>query len=324
MFYIYHNDILVVKMSCSYNITLSNKQDQSYNDYIFSTSSLPIKNKFLKIWNLINEKTGLNICLSKNLNELRNLVIYDVLDGNRSTICSKSIVDERLECVFYVLNLIHILKALGTKVCYFMIHTSYNRERGEKEFDRLLKIISYGALFIKNYAIKNDIRCLCIGFEKNYKLLQLLNEIMELTKNGSFNAYFLFDYNEKWFLTENAKHIFDNLPDIDVHIRHTKFQVSGGWIPDKMSHSVFLYSQNGTTYSNWELDEMIVLVALALLAKLLHKGEVLNKIYKGREEIIKRYEQRELQLFNKVVIIREEPKKLFLIGSPIGVYQIYY
>ena len=125
-------------------------------------------------------------------------------------------------------------------------------------------------------------------------------------------------------MTENGQNIIKNLPDIDVHIRHTKFQFAGGWLPDKMSHSVFLYSQNGTTYSNWESDEIITLAALAILTNLLHKGELFKKTYATKGEINQRYESRELKLFNKVINLRENPKKLSIIGSPIGVYQFYY
>lgn len=292
-----------------------------YNKLFASTST--IKNNFYKIWNKIIKKTDLDIIVNKDI-EMENLVIYDILDGNRSTLVSKPMIDYDVETALYTLNFIHTLKALGARNCYIMIHTSYNRERGEKEFDHILEKVSLGAPLIKKYAIQNNVHCSCIGMEENYELKYLLDDIMESTKNGDFHTYFLFDYDEMRFLTKDTQNIFKILPDIDVHIRHTKFQPSGGWIPSKMSHSVFLYSQNGTTYSNWESDEMVSLVALALLAKLLHRGEVLNKTYATKEEINQLHESRELKLFNKVINLRENPKKLFMMGSPIGVYQFYY
>jgi len=69
---------------------------------------------------------------------------------------------------------------------------------------------------------------------------------------------------------------------------------------------------------------MVVPIALALLAKLLHKGELLNKTYYTKEEIYRRYELRELDLFNNVIYLRKPPKKLFMIESPTGIYQFYY
>ncbi len=228
------------------------------------------------------------------------------------------------EGAFYAINFIHVLQALGVKSCLIMIHTTYNRGRGEQEFRNILRDIKVGGSFIKRYSIDNNIRCSFICINENHELIHLLRDISECTKNGEFTTYFLFDYNEEWVMTEKGKNILKKLPDIDVFIRHTKFQFSGGWIPGKMSRSVFLYSQNGTVYSNWAPDELITLVALALLAKILHKGEGLNKIYTSKKEVNQRYKLREVKLFNKVVNLRENPKKLFMIGSPIGVYQFYY
>jgi hypothetical protein len=205
-----------------------------------------------------------------------------------------------------------------------MIHTSYNRGRGNKEFYKVLEKIIAGAPFIKKYAIQNNVCCLCIGVKDDYEYINILHNVNETTKKGIFKSIFLFDYNEEWSLSRQGQDILNNLPNIDVFIRHTKFQISGGWIPGKMLKSVFLYTQNGSTYSNWDSDELVTLIALALLAKLLHKGEVLNKAYSSKEEISKRYKIRELELFNKVIILRENPKKLFMIGSPQGVYQFYY
>lgn len=289
----------------------------------FASASI-IKNYFYKIWNEIIRKTDLDIISDKNCKEIKNLVIYDILDGSRSTLNSKSTIDQDAEVALYTLNLIHTLKTLGAKNCYIMIHTSYNRKRGEKGFNRILEKIALGAPLIKKYAIENNVRCSCIGMRENYEYIHLLNEIMESTKNGEFHTYFLFDYDEEWILNKDAQSLLDTMPDIDVYIRHTKFQASGGWIPDKMSRSAFLYSQNGSIYSNWDSDEIVTLLALSLLAKLIHRGEILSKTYTTKTEINQRYRLRELELFNKVIELRVNPKKLFMMGSPVGVYQFYY
>ena len=91
-----------------------------------------------------------------------------------------------------------------------------------------------------------------------------------------------------------------------------------------MRKSVFLYSQNGTTYSNWESDELVALVAMAILAKKSNEGEVLGKTYTSNDERQQRYLKREVELFQKTVYLRKQPRKLFLYGSPTGTYQIYY
>lgn len=311
----------------SENISFSlNKQEQLVEfdiNKLFASASI-IKNYFYKIWNRIIQKIDLDISADDGFNEIKDLVIYDVLDGTRSTLISKIPIDYRLESGLYALNFIHTLKTLCAKNCYIMIHTSYNRGRGKKEFNNVLEKILAGEPFIKKYAIQNDISCLCIGVKDNYEQFNLLKDINETTKKGAFNSIFLFDYNEKWPFTIDGQNILNPLPNIDVFIRHTKFQISGGWIPGKMAHSVFLYTQNGSTYSNWDSDELVALIALALLAKLLHKGEVLDKTYSSKEEINHRYILRESKLFNKVITLRKNPKKLFMLGSPIGVYQFYY
>lgn len=293
-----------------------------YNELFASAST--IKKDFYRIWKKIVQKTDLDIINDEDRNEVKNLVLYDILDGNRSTMISKPAIDRNLETPLYTLNFIHTLRTLGARSCYIMIHTSYNRERGNADFNQIMKKIALGAPLIKEYAIQNDIHCSCIGMQENYEHISLLNDITESTKDGNFHTYFLFDYNEKWLLTKSAQNMLNTMPNIDVYIRHTKFQPSGGWIPEKMSRSAFLYSQNGSIYSNWDSDELITLVALSLLAKLLHKGECLDKIYNTREEIIQRYELRELKLFNEIINLRENPKKLCMMGSPMGIYQFYY
>lgn len=293
-----------------------------YNKLLISTSE--IKNNFYDIWNNIIQKSEIEISVNTAVSELRNLVIYEALDGGRSTLTSNKHIDRETEGPLYAINFIHTLQALGAKTCLIMIHTSYNRSRGEKEFNNILRVIKNGAPLIKKYAFENNVFCSCICMNENHELITLLKDITESTSNGDFCVHFLFDYNEEWAMTEERGSIIKNLPDIDVHIRHTKFQFSGGWIPGKMSRSVFLYSQNGSTYSNWDSYELVTLVALSLLAKLLHKGEGLTKIYDDMEEIKQRYNLRELELFNKTINLRENPRKLCMIGSPMGIYQFYY
>jgi hypothetical protein len=312
-------------MLVSHDYQINNIMEYKRSDYnkIFASES-HIQNKFHKIWKTIIQKTGLELYISKDFNELKDLVIYDILDGNRSTVITNSDVGIEFENAYFVLNFIHTLKNLGVKNCYIMVHTSYNRKRGKDEFENILKKIQQSASIIKKYAIQNKIRCFCIYPNKDYEHKTILDEINNITSNGNFNVYFLFDYNEMWITNEYVQEMFSKLPDIDVHVRHTKFQVSGGWIPEKMSHSVFLYSQNGTLHSNWNSDDLVALVALSLLTKLLHKDEILNKVYYSKQEIDIRNKIREIELFNKIIKLRANPKKLFIVGSPYGVYQFYY
>lgn len=296
---------------------------EAYSDTLLASQS-SIKKYFHELWPALIQNAGLEIDVHVALKEFRNLVVYEALDGSRSTLPLNLRDNRGIEGALYVINFIHILQTLGVKTCCIMIHTSYNRKRGASEFQHILQSIESGATSIKKYALENNVRCSCFCVNTHHELTDLLHDISDATKNGLFHAYFLFDYNEEWAMSKKGQYFLKFLPDIDVHIRHTKFQFSGGWIPGKMSRSVFLYSQNGTTYTNWDTDELIVLINLALLAKLLQQGEGLNKIYTNNEELIHRYDLREKQLFNRIVRLRDHPKKLFMIGSPVGIYQFYY
>ncbi len=283
-----------------------------------------VKEKFCHIWHTIVKNINMDLSVDTAFSEFKNLVIYEALDGSRSTCAFNKNINPQFEGPLYVIKFMHILRLLGAKTCCIMIHTSYNRDRGQTEFNNVICSIEEGAPLIKNYGIENNVFCSCMYINKNYELKTILDDITESTRDGEFCTHFLFDYNEEWIATDSGLKAIKNLPEIDVHIRHTKFQFSGGWLPGKMSRSVFLYSQNGSTYSNWDTNELITLISLSLLAKLLHKGEALDKIYKSEEEVIQRYAKRELELFNKRINLRENPKKLFMIGSPVGVYQFYY
>ena len=284
-----------------------------------------IHNDFENIWsNIIKKVDGLKTSVEVAKEALKELVLYDILDGSRSTLTTKHFIEQKDEVPLFSIALNHTLQALGARSCVTMIHTSYNRERGEKEFNRVVNNIKSGAELITKHSIETGVRCNCLCLNEHYELINVLRDSEKKTKEGIFNAYYLFDYNEGWSSKKNGENILNTLPDINVHIRHTKFQPSGGWIPGKMEKSAFLYSQNGSTYSNWKSDEIVALVALALLAKKFNEGEVLSKVYSGNNEIQNRYIKRESELFHKTVYLREQPRKLFICGSPFGVYQIYY
>ena len=51
-----------------------------------STSTSTIINKFSSIWEDIIQKTHLDISVDTAFTELQNLVIYEALDGSRSTL----------------------------------------------------------------------------------------------------------------------------------------------------------------------------------------------------------------------------------------------
>jgi hypothetical protein len=284
-----------------------------------------IRKDFCAIWTNINEKIGnAQISVEDAQEAVKELVLYDALDGSRTTLTSKVFIEPKDDVPLFSIALIHTLRVLGSKSCIIMLHTSYNRERGEKEFKRILSMIKSGSELIKQFSIEHGIRCNCLCMNKNYELIDVIRDVEQQTQAGTFDAYFLIDYNEEWATTKKGCDILNTLPIIDVYIRHTKFNFSGGWIPRKMRRSAFLYSQNGTTYCNWRSDEIVALVAMALLAKKLNEGEGLSKVYYDYKEIKHRYIKREVKLFEKTLQLSEHPQKRFICGSSIGTYQFYY
>jgi len=291
---------------------------------LFASPSL-IRDDFHNIWTSIIEKVGdVETSVEDAQESVKELVLYDILDGSRTSLTSKPFIEPKDDMPLFSIALIHTLRVLGAKSCVIMINTSYNRKRGDEEFRRVLNIIKSGSEIIRQYSVEHDIQCNCLCMNKKHELIDLLKDIEQQTQDGTFNVYFLFDYSEEWSSTKEGYNILNTLPDINVHVRHTKFQPSGGWIPDKMKKSAFLYSQNGTVYSNWESDELVALVVMSLLTKKFNEKEMLSKTYLDFNEIKQRYVKREIYLFRKVIRLKEGAKKLFIFGSPVGTYQIYY
>jgi hypothetical protein len=113
------------------------------------------------------------------------------------------------------------------------------------------------------------------------------------------------------------------LPLVDVVVRHTKLGIAGGWIPTRMRKAAYLYSQNGSVHSNWNFDEYAAMIAVTYLAKVLHQGEALSKTYASVDEIKARYRDREIKLRQKIIRLRPKPRKLFVLGSAVGLIQVY-
>jgi len=144
-----------------------------------------------------------------------------------------------------------------------------------------------------------------------------------MPSHPKFDAHFLMDYEEEWFLSPEGRALLEVLPPIDVVVRHTKLGISGGWIPTRMRKAAYVYSQNGTVHSNWNFNEYAAMVAVTYLAKILHEGEALSKTYASIDEIKARYRDREIRLRQKIVRLSSKPRKLFVVGSPVGLIQVY-
>jgi len=224
----------------------------------------------------------------------------------------------------FCLALVHTWKSLGAKTAVIMTHTAYNRTRGLEDTARILRVVRRSVEPVAQYARRHRIRLHLVGDLAGYELMDALRKALPEFDTAPFDAHFLVDYAEELFLTAEGREALERLPNIDVCVRHTKLQVSGGWIPTKMLRCSYVYCQNGTLFSNWTFDEYAALAAVSLLSRKLMSGEILTKAYLDIDDVKRRYQLRELNLFQKSVRLRPEPKKLFVVGSPIGLYQIYY
>src|SRR5207247_1923731 len=129
------------------------------------------------------------------------------------------------------------------------------------------------------------------GIGSGYELASDFRRAFPLPAEPKFDAHFLMDYEEEWFLTPSGRELLDVLPSIDVVVRHTKLGIAGGWIPTRMRRASYVYSQNGSVRSNWNFDEYAAMVAVTYLSKLSHQGEPLSKTSKAvRPRFVRRAE----------------------------------
>ncbi|MFQ5918612.1 MAG: hypothetical protein ACE5I4_01035 [Thermoplasmata archaeon] len=281
--------------------------------------------RFHEIWGRIEDHLDVSLTSEEALKHFPSLLLYDIPDGTRSTLTVRPDVDVGMDAGLYCLALIHTLRGLGGRRAAIMSHTSYNRSRGEEGLDRIFAVIAKSTRVAARYAAAHHVNIRWVGMKPDYELSNALRENFPLQEKASFDAFLLIDYVEEILEQEGLREQLEDLPDVDVCIRHTKLNLSGGgWIPGKMLRSAFLYSQNGTIFSNWTFDELVAQAAIALLAKLFNTGEGLVKMYGDLDEVKARYQLRELRLFNRQVLLRSQPRKLFVFGSPVGLYQVYY
>jgi len=283
-----------------------------------------IRESFCSIWEQLARDLDLEIHGEDALAAVQDLVLYDIPDGTRSTLTVPPMMDVDLDAGMYCLALVHTMKSLGARKVVVMTHTAYNRARGPEDTQRFLKVMAKAVEPVAQYARRHHVKLELVGQAPGYELEGLLSRSLPAFDDASFEAYFLVDYAEELFLYDAGRSVIARLPDIDVCVRHTKLQMTGGWIPTRMLRSSYVYSQNGTLFSNWSPDEYAALAAVSLLSKKLMSGEILGKAYLDVDDVKRRFQLRELNLFQRTVRLRQNPRKLFVIGSPIGLHQIYY
>ncbi len=282
-----------------------------------------IRKAFAEQWNVLSHSLGLGIDSESALLGIRELIMYDIPDGTRSTLSVPMTGDVDADAGLYCLALVHTLASLGARTNIILTHTIYNRARGPEETKRFLEILLKGIDPFREYARRHKLAIHLWGIREGYELEDAFNRAFASPAQPEFNAHFLMDYEEEWFLTPEGRGLLELMPEVDVAVRHTKLGISGGWIPTRMRKAAYVYSQNGSVHSNWNFTEYAAMVAVAYLAKLLQQGESLSKTYASIDEIKARYRDREIRLRQKVVRLAPKPRKLFVLGSPVGLIQVY-
>ncbi|TLZ75085.1 MAG: hypothetical protein E6K08_09345 [Methanobacteriota archaeon] len=282
-----------------------------------------IRKAFTEQWDALSHSLGLGVDAEKALLGVHDLVMYDIPDGTRSTLSVPVNYDVDADAGLYCLALVHTLASLGARTNVILTHTVYNRERGPEDTKRFLDILAKGIDPFREYARRHGLAIHLEGIRPGYELEGVFRRAFPAPAQTKFHAHFLMDYEEEWFLTADGRALLEALPPIDVVVRHTKLGISGGWIPIRMRKATYVYSQNGTVHSNWNFNEYAAMVAIVYLAKLLHQGEALSKKYASIDEIKARYRDREIKLRQKIVHLTPKPRKLFVLGSPVGLIQVY-
>lgn len=282
-----------------------------------------IRAAFADSWEALSHSLGLGISADKALLGIRDLVMYDIPDGTRSTLSVPVEYDVEADAGLYCLALVHTLASVGAKANVILTHTAYNRERGPEETKRFLAVLAKGIDPFRAYARRHRLAIHLEGLGAGYELEAAFRRAFPTPAEAKFDAHFLMDYEEEWFLTPEGRELLDLLPPIDVVVRHTKLGIAGGWIPTRMRKASYVYSQNGSVHSNWNFEEYAAMVAVTYLSKVLHQGEGLSKTYASVDEMKARYRDREIKLRQKIIRLRPKPKKLFVLGSPVGLIQVY-
>ncbi len=274
--------------------------------------------------------------------EMKNLVIYDMTDGTRTSTGLKG-EDAYFDGGLFCLRLINFLNALGAKNAYInVIHEGHKKRANYEDiYKGMKKHVSVFAEFAK----KNNIRLKFLGdytsrieplklmlrgrirkdstskMEASYRFdfRNVLGRIEKLTaRNTGMTAYFLINYSTKWAEKKGGK-FFSKLPDVNAVIRHTKGYINGDmWIFDKFDSHTMVYAQNGSSSINWSDRQLLYLIALSLRSVQLNEGFHLSKKYDGSEsETIRRKREQKLELVEKEFSAGSLPKRVIIFG-PFG------
>ncbi len=249
-------------------------------------------------------------------------VPYLYLDGHRTSCIGDNVIDQYKSGFEFFIRFADILKVLGFKQLVTMVHTFRNlqvngrieavktatKESVKLKFDNLTNsnINFYGNLELYKEIGFNDF----YDFLKSYSIN---------SDSNNFHYHILINYSEDWAIENLSK--FNRMPNISSIIRFTKGHISGGWIPEKMKKSTFVYSQIPSVSEFWSDEGILALILIAFKNWMIMKDFIGQKLY-DRNEKEKIHEKRDIALnFDKMQLSLQSPKQnriiVFDITGPI-------
>jgi hypothetical protein len=233
-------------------------------------------------------------------------VIYEMTDGMRTSTTLRG-PEAYFDGGIFSLRFMNILRVLGMPACYINVIEEKHKERDNYAdiFEGLKRLYPIFSDYAEEYKVKlKFIGDLNIplepqGFPGNFaKDLRTLER--KTKKNTNFTAYFLINYSLDWAMKNES--FFSSMPNIDVTIRHTKFQYPTGMMlpPSKSDFSSLVYVQQGSSSSTWSDLQLIYLVALALRSKVLNEStQYLKRYEEGERDIIRSQRESELYMVHR-------------------------
>jgi len=280
-----------------------------------------------KIFELF-KRIAKNLEISFSENDLSELCVYDMTDGTRTSTTLQG-KDAYVDGGLFALRFANVLRALGAKNVYLnVIHTGHKKRENYKDiYEGMTELVNV----YLNYANEHNVRLKFLGnsneridtSNSKFNLWEILKDLEKKTeKNKGITMYILINFSTRWL----SKHeeIFENLPEINVVVRHTKGYINGDMqVFGRMDNYSLVYVQNGSSSINWSDNQMVYLAGVCLRSYLLNRGTHLTKTYTGNEkENIRKKRELELSLIHKDLYNREENenkgKKRAIIFSPIG------
>lgn len=254
--------------------------------------------------------------LEINKEKIKELVIYELTDGTRTT-TDLSGTDAYVDGGLFIMRLLHTLSVLGVENAYVLTTGEGHKKRDN--FDDIMAALKKNVSLYSEYLNKYPMKMRFLGnfsslekdFEESLKMIESLSD----KKPSSLTSYILVNYSTDWAYSSGE---LKDKPNANVIIKHTKGQVNEGlWLPDKLHGNSFVYVQNGSMSETWTDEQLIWLAALALRSYLLHKGRQYSKSY-GEKEIEEIKKKREIEMSLVHEKLKEGPTKRVVMFSHVG------